>query len=93
MKNQNSNFFNYNHNYSIFSGSFYILQNITNSKDSGILSNIETVENLQVNLGFIDKNLGEIKEDTTTIKEDTKIIKEVTNFILNKLKISKRRKS
>ena len=69
-----------------FSGSFYILQNITDSKDSGILSNIETVENLQVNLGFIDKSLGEIKEDTTTIKEDTKIIKEVTNFILNKLK-------
>ena len=69
-----------------FSGTFYILQNITNSKDSGILSNIKTVENLQVNLGFIDKNLGEIKEDTTTIKEDTKIIKEVTNFILNKLK-------
>ena len=69
-----------------FSGSFYILQNITNSKDSGILSNIKTVENLQVNLGLIDKSLGEIKEDTTTIKEDTKIIKEVTNFILNKLK-------
>ena len=69
-----------------FSGTFYILQNITNSKDSGILSNIKTVENLQVNLGFIDKSLGEIKEDTTTIKEDTKIIKEVTNFILNKLK-------
>ena len=69
-----------------FSGAFYILQNITNSKDSGILSNIKTVENLQVNLGFIDKSLGEIKEDTTTIKEDTKIIKEVTNFILNKLK-------
>ena len=69
-----------------FSGSFYILQNITNSKDSGILSNIETVENLQVNLGFIDKSLGEIKEDTTTIKEDTKIIKEVTNFIMSKLK-------
>ena len=69
-----------------FSGSFYILQNITNSKDSGILSNIKTVENLQVNLGFIDKNLGEIKEDTTTIKEDTKIIKELTNFILSKLK-------
>ena len=69
-----------------FSGTFYILQNITNSKDSGILSNIKTVENLQVNLGLIDKSLGEIKEDTTTIKEDTKIIKEVTNFILNKLK-------
>ncbi len=69
-----------------FSGAFYILQNITNSKDSGILSNIKTVENLQVNLGFIDKSLGEIKEDTTTIKEDTKIIKELTNFILNKLK-------
>ena len=69
-----------------FSGTFYILQNITNSKDSGILSNIKTVENLQVNLGFIDKSLGEIKEDTTTIKEDTKIIKEVTNFILSKLK-------
>ena len=69
-----------------FSGSFYILQNITDSKDSGILSNIETVENLQVNLGFIDKSLGEIKEDTTTIKEDTKIIKELTNFILSKLK-------
>ena len=69
-----------------FSGAFYILQNITNSKDSGILSNIKTVENLQVNLGFIDKSLGKIKEDTTTIKEDTKIIKEVTNFILNKLK-------
>ena len=69
-----------------FSGAFYILQNITNSKDSGILSNIKTVENLQVNLGFIDKNLGEIKEDTTTIKEDTKIIKELTNFILSKLK-------
>ena len=69
-----------------FSGSFYILQNITNSKDNGILSNIKTVEDLQVNLGFIDKSLGEIKEDTTTIKEDTKIIKEVTNFILNKLK-------
>jgi len=69
-----------------FSGTFYILQNITNSKDSGILSNIKTVENLQVNLGLIDKNLGEIKEDTTTIKEDTKIIKELTNFILNKLK-------
>ena len=68
-----------------FSGTFYILQNITNSKDSGILSNIKTVENLQVNLGFIDKSLGEIKEDTTTIKEDTKIIKEVTNFILSKL--------
>ena len=69
-----------------FSGSFYILQNITNSKDSGILSNIKTVENLQVNLGLIDKSLGEIKEDTTTIKEDTKIIKELTNFILSKLK-------
>jgi len=69
-----------------FSGTFYILQNITNSKDSGILSNIKTVESLQVNLGLIDKNLGEIKEDTTTIKEDTKIIKELTNFILNKLK-------
>ena len=68
-----------------FSGTFYILQNITNSKDSGILSNIKTVENLQVNLGFIDKSLGEIKEDTTTIKEDTKIIKELTNFILSKL--------
>ena len=69
-----------------FSGSFYILQNITNSKDSGILSNIKTVEDLQVNLGFIDKSLGEIKEDTTIIKEDTKIIKEVTNFIMSKLK-------
>ena len=69
-----------------FSGTFYILQNITNSKDSGILSNIKTVENLQVNLGLIDKSLGEIKEDTTTIKEDTKIIKELTNFILSKLK-------
>ena len=69
-----------------FSGSFYILQNITDSKDSGILSNIKTVENLQVNLGLIDKSLGEIKEDTTTIKEDTKIIKELTNFILSKLK-------
>jgi len=69
-----------------FSGTFYILQNITNSKDSGILSNIKTVESLQVNLGLIDKNLGEIKEDTTTIKEDTKTIKELTNFILNKLK-------
>ena len=69
-----------------FSGSFYILQNITNSKDNGILSNIKTVENLQVNLGFIDKSLGEIKEDTTIIKEDTKIIKEVTNFIMSKLK-------
>jgi hypothetical protein len=69
-----------------FSGTFYILQNITNSKDSGILSNIKTVEDLQVNLGFIDKSLGEIKEDTTIIKEDTKIIKEVTNFIMSKLK-------
>jgi hypothetical protein len=69
-----------------FSGSFYILQNITNSKDSGILSNIKTVEDLQVNLGFIDKSLDEIKEDTTIIKEDTKFIKEVTNFILSKLK-------
>ena len=69
-----------------FSGTFYILQNITNSKDNGILSNIKTVEDLQVNLGFIDKSLGEIKEDTTTIKEDTKIIREVTNFILSKLK-------
>jgi len=69
-----------------FSGAFYILQNITNSKDSGILSNIKTVEDLQVNLGFIDKSLGEIKEDTTIIKEDTKIIKEVTNFIMSKLK-------
>ena len=69
-----------------FSGAFYILQNITNSKDNGILSNIKTVEDLQVNLGFIDKSLGEIKEDTTTIKEDTKIIKEVTNFIMSKLK-------
>ena len=69
-----------------FSGAFYILQNITNSKDSGILSNIKTVEDLQVNLGFIDKSLGEIKEDTTTIKEDTKIIREVTNFIMSKLK-------
>ena len=69
-----------------FSGSFYILQNITNSKDNGILSNIKTVEDLQVNLGFIDKSLGEIKEDTTIIKEDTKIIKEVTNFIMSKLK-------
>ena len=69
-----------------FSGTFYILQNITNSKDSGILSNIKTVEILQVNLGLIDKNLGEIKEDTKTIKEDTKIIKELTNFILSKLK-------
>ena len=69
-----------------FSGTFYILQNITNSKDSGILSNIKTIEDLQVNLGFIDKSLGEIKEDTTTIKEDTKIIKELTNFILSKLK-------
>ena len=75
-----------------FSGSFYILQNITNSKDSGILSNIKTVENLQVNLGFIDKSLGEIKEDTTTIKEDTKIIREVTNFILSKLKIIEEKK-
>ena len=69
-----------------FSGAFYILQNITNSKDNGILSNIKTVEDLQVNLGFIDKSLGEIKEDTTIIKEDTKIIKEVTNFIMSKLK-------
>ena len=69
-----------------FSGSFYILQNITNSKDSGILSNFKTVEDLQVNLGFIDKSLGEIKEDTTIIKEDTKIIKELTNFIMSKLK-------
>ena len=69
-----------------FSGTFYILQNITNSKDNGILSNIKTVEDLQVNLGFIDKSLGEIKEDTTIIKEDTKIIKEVTNFIMSKLK-------
>ena len=69
-----------------FSGTFYILQNITNSKDSGILSNIKTVEDLQVNLGFIDKSLGEIKEDTTIIKEDTKIIREVTNFIMSKLK-------
>ena len=69
-----------------FSGTFYILQNITNSKDRGILSNIKTVEDLQVNLGFIDKSLGEIKEDTTIIKEDTKIIKEVTNFIMSKLK-------
>jgi len=69
-----------------FSGAFYILQNITNFKDSGILSNIKTVEDLQVNLGFIDKSLGEIKEDTTIIKEDTKIIKEVTNFIMSKLK-------
>ena len=75
-----------------FSGSFYILQNITNSKDSGILSNIKTVEDLQVNLGFIDKSLGEIKEDTTTIKEDTKIIREVTNFILSKLKIIEEKK-
>ena len=75
-----------------FSGSFYILQNITNSKDSGILSNIKTVENLQVNLGFIDKSLGEIKEDTTTIKEDTKIIKEVTNFIMSKLKSMEEKK-
>ena len=69
-----------------FSGTFYILQNITNSKDSGILSNIKTVEDLQINLGFIDKSLGEIKEDTTIIKEDTKIIREVTNFIMSKLK-------
>ena len=75
-----------------FSGTFYILQNITNSKDSGILSNIKTVEDLQVNLGFIDKSLGEIKEDTTTIKEDTKIIREVTNFILSKLKIIEEKK-
>ena len=75
-----------------FSGTFYILQNITNSKDNGILSNIKTVEDLQVNLGFIDKSLGEIKEDTTTIKEDTKIIREVTNFILSKLKIIEEKK-
>ena len=64
-----------------FSGTFYILQNITNSKDSGILSNIKTVEDLQVNLGFIDKSLGEIKEDTTIIKEDTKIIKMTCDVI------------
>ena len=70
----------------LFSGTFYILQDITNSKDNGILSNIKTVEDLQVNLGFIDKSLGEIKEDTTTIKEDTKIIREVNNFIMSKLK-------
>lgn len=68
-----------------FSGAFYILQNITNSKDKGILSNIKTVEDLQVNLGFIDKSLGEIKEDTTIIKEDTKIIKEETKIIVSKL--------